>query len=91
MDDDQNNDLSDGQLDHNVDISQYVVVVMEEEQNLEQLEVNCHEEQVKMNCLEEIQHFEIGLVWSCLEYERTSPYHIQDQFCAYYGQAIPKV
>jgi len=31
MDDDQNNDLSDGQLDHNVDISQYVVVVMEEE------------------------------------------------------------
>ena len=47
MDEDQNNDLSDGQLDHSVDISQFVVVVvvvaMEEEQNLEQLDVNCHE------------------------------------------------
>jgi len=33
MDEDQNSDLSDGQLNHNVGISQSVVV--EEEQNLE--------------------------------------------------------
>ena len=50
MDEDQNSDLSDGQLDHSVGISRsvVVVVVVEEEQSLEQLEVNCHEEQV--NC-----------------------------------------
>ena len=52
MDEDQNSDLSDGQLDHSFGISQFVVVVVvvEEGQNLEQLEVNCHEEQV--NCHE---------------------------------------
>ena len=47
MDEDQNNDLSDGQLDHSVGISQSVVVVVvvavEEGQNLEQLKLNCHE------------------------------------------------
>ena len=43
MDEDQNNDLSDGQLGHSVGISHSVVVVVEEEQNLEQLKVNCHE------------------------------------------------
>jgi len=52
MDEDQNSDLSNGQLGHSVGISQFVVVVvaMEERQSLEQLEVNCHEEQV--NCHE---------------------------------------
>lgn len=55
---------------------------LEEGQNLEQMEVNCHEEQVKMNRPEEIQHFEIRLAWSSLEYERTSPCHFQNQFCA---------
>ena len=45
MDEDQNNDLSYGQLDHSVGISQSVVIVaMEEERDLEQLKVNCHEE-----------------------------------------------
>ena len=54
MDEDQNSDLSNGQLGHSVGISQsvvvvvVVVVVVEEVQNLKQLEVNCHEEQV--NC-----------------------------------------
>ena len=50
MDEDQNSDLSYGQLDHSVGISRYVVVVVavEEEQSLEQLEVNCYEE--KVNC-----------------------------------------
>jgi hypothetical protein len=50
MDEDQNSDLSDGQLDHSVGISRSVVVVavVEEEQSLEQLKLNCHEEQV--NC-----------------------------------------
>ena len=43
VDEDQNNDLSNGQLDHSVGISRSVVVAMEEEQNLEQLKVNCHE------------------------------------------------
>ena len=45
MDEDQNNDLSNGQLDHSVGISLSVVVAVavEEGQNLEQLEVNCHE------------------------------------------------
>ena len=57
MDEDQNSDLSYGQLGHSVGISQSVVV--EEGQNLKQLKVNYHEEQVKMNCPEEIQHFEI--------------------------------
>ena len=42
MDEDQNNDLSNGQLGHSVGISQsIVVVVVEERQSLEQLEVNC--------------------------------------------------
>ena len=54
MDEDQNSDLSDGQLGHSVGISQSVVVVVvvavEEGQSLEQLEVNCHEEEV--NCHE---------------------------------------
>ena len=49
MDEDQNSDLSDGQLDHSVGISRsiVVVVVVEEEQSLEHLEVNYHEERVK--------------------------------------------
>ena len=48
MDEDQNSDLSNGQLGHSVGISRSVVVVaaVEERQSLEQLEVNCHEEQV---------------------------------------------
>ena len=52
MDEDQNSDLSNGQLDHSVGISRSVVVVavVEEEQSLEQLKLNCHEEQV--NCHE---------------------------------------
>ena len=58
---------------------------------MEQLKVNSHEEQVKMNLPEEIRHFEIGLVWSSLEYERTLPCHIQDQFCVCCGQVLPKV
>ena len=39
MDEDQNSDLSDGQLDHSVGISRSVIVVavVEEEQSLEQL------------------------------------------------------
>ena len=90
MDEDQNSDLSDGQLDHSVGISQsIVVVVVEEEQSLEHLEVNCHEEQ--MNCHEWIQHSETEWAWHSLEYERTSACHIQDQFCACCGQAVPKV
>ena len=48
MDEDQNSDLSDGQLDHSVGISRSVVVVVvavvEEEQSLEQLKLNYHEE-----------------------------------------------
>ena len=50
MDEDQNSDLSNGQLDQSVGISRSVVVVaaVEEEQSLEQLKLNCHEEQV--NC-----------------------------------------
>ena len=52
MDEDQKNDLSNGQLDHSVGISQFVVVVVavEEGQSLEWLELNCLEEQV--NCHE---------------------------------------
>ena len=51
MDEDQNSDLSDGQLDHSVGISRSVVVVaVEEGQSLEQLKLNYHEEQV--NCHE---------------------------------------
>ena len=48
MDEDQNNDLSNGQLGHSVGISQFVVVAIavEEGRNLEQLDVSCHEEQV---------------------------------------------
>ena len=49
MDEDQNSDLSDGQLSDSVGISQSFVVVVEEGHNLEQLEVNYHEEQVEMN------------------------------------------
>ena len=41
MDGDQNNDISYGQLDHSVGISQSIFVV-EVEQDLEQLQVNCH-------------------------------------------------
>ena len=44
MDEDQNSDLSYGQLDHRVGIFQFFVVAMEEEQVLEQLKVNFHEE-----------------------------------------------
>ena len=51
MDEDQNSDLSNGQLGHSVGISRSVVVVaMEEGQSLEQLKLNYHEEQV--NCHE---------------------------------------
>ena len=49
MDEDQNSDLSDGQLDHSVGISRsvvFVVVVVAVEEG--QLKLNCHEEQV--NC-----------------------------------------
>lgn len=76
MDEDKNNDLSCGQLSHSVGISQSVVVVVEEEQNLGQLKVNCHEG---------IQHSETGWALSNLEYERKHPCHIQDQLCACYG------
>ena len=71
MDEDQNSDLSNGQLGHSVGISQSVVVVVavEEGQNLEQLDVNCHEG---------IQHSETKWALSSLEYERTIPSHIQD-------------
>ena len=41
---DRNNDISYGQLDHSVGILQSVVVVVEVEQDLEQLQVNCHKE-----------------------------------------------
>ena len=44
MDEDQNNDLSYGQLDHSVGILQSVVVVVEVEQDLEQRQVNSHKE-----------------------------------------------
>ena len=54
MDEDQNSDLSNGQLGHSVGISRsvvfIVVVAVEEGQSLEQLKLNCHEEQV--NCHE---------------------------------------
>ena len=76
MDEDQNSDLSDGQLGHSVGISQSVVVIMEEEQNLEQLKVNFHAG---------IQHSKIGWALSNLDYERKPPYHIQDLFYACYG------
>ena len=82
MDEDQNNDLSCGQLGHSVAISQSVVVAVEEEQNLEQLKVSYHEG---------IQHSETRWALSNLEYERKRPCHIQDQFCACFGQALPKV
>ena len=83
MGEDRNNDLSYGQRDHNVGIFQSVIAVaVEEEQDLEQLKVNCHTE---------IRHSEILWAWSSPEYERTTPCHIQDQFCACYGQALSKV
>ena len=44
MGEDQNNDLSYGQLDHSVGIFQFAIATLEEEQDLEQLKVNCHEE-----------------------------------------------
>jgi len=53
MDEDQNSDLSDGQLGQSIVISQsvaFVFAIVDEGQNLEQLEVNYHEEQV--NCHE---------------------------------------
>ena len=52
MDEDQNSDLSNGQLNHSVGISQSIVVVVavEEGQSPEQLKLNCHKEQV--NCHE---------------------------------------
>ena len=81
MDEDQNSDISYGQLDHSVGIFQSVVAVVEEEEDLEQLKVNCHNE---------IQHYEILWAWSSLEYERTTPCHIQDLFFSCYGQALPK-
>ena len=43
MGEDRNSDLSYGQCNHSVGILQFVVAVVEE-QNLEQLKVNCHEE-----------------------------------------------
>ena len=46
MDENQNSDLSNGQLGHSVGISQSIVVVViavEEGQSLEQLKLNCHE------------------------------------------------
>ena len=82
MDEYQKNDLSYGQLGHIVGISQSVVVVVEEGQNLEQLKVNCHEG---------IHHSETEWALSNLEYERTRPCHVQDQFCACCGQSLPKV
>ena len=82
MGEDQNSDISYGQRDHSVAILQYVVVVVEEEKDLEQLKVNYHKE---------IRHSKILWAWSSLEYERTTPCHIQDQFCACCGQALPKV
>ena len=52
MDEDQNSDLSNGQLGHSVGISRSVVfvigVAVVEGQSVEQLKLNCHEEQV--NC-----------------------------------------
>ena len=44
MGEDRNNDLSYGLLDHSVGIFQFVIDVVEEEQDLEQLKVNCHKE-----------------------------------------------
>ena len=67
MGEDRNNDISYGQLDHSVGISQSVVATVEEERDLEQLKVNCHKE---------IQNSEIEWAWSSLEYERTTPCHI---------------
>ena len=81
MDEDQNSDLSDGQLGHSVGISQSVVVV-EEGQSLEPLKLICHEG---------INHFEIEWDLSSLECERTLPCHLQDRFCACCGQGLPKV
>ena len=80
MDEDQNSDISYGQLDHSVGILQSDVV--EAEQDLEQLQVNYHIG---------IRHSEIWWDWCSLEYERTHPCHIQDQFGAWCGQALPKV
>jgi len=76
LDEYQNNNLSYGHLGHSVGILQFVVVVVEEEQNLNQLKVNSHER---------IQHSETKWLLSNLEYERKPPYHIQDLFCANYG------
>ena len=80
MDEYQNSDLSYDQLDHSVGISQSIVFVVE--QDLEQLQVSYHIG---------IRHSKIEWAWCSLEYERTHPCHIQDQFCACCGQALPKV
>ena len=75
--------ISYGQLDHSVGILQFVVVVVvEEEQDLEQLQVNCHKE---------IWHSKILWAWSSPEYERINPCLIQEKLCACCGQALPKV
>ena len=42
MGEDQNSDLSYGQIDHSVGILKYIVVAVEEKKDLEQLKVNCH-------------------------------------------------
>ena len=73
MGEDQNNDLSYGQLDHSVGIFQSVVVDLEEEKDLKQLKVNYHKE---------IWHSEILWAWISPEYERKTPFHIQDLFYA---------
>ena len=82
MDEDQNSDLSYGQIDHSVGIFQCVFAYVEEERDLEQLKVNYHEE---------IWHSEIQWAWISSEYERKTHFHIQDLFFACYGQALPKV
>ena len=82
MDEDQNNDLSCVQLSHSIGISQFVIVVVEEEENLEKLKMNCHGG---------IQHSKTEWALSNLEYERKPPYHIQDLFLACYEQDLPKV
>ena len=78
MDEDQNSDLSCGQSDHNVGISQSIVEV---EQDLEQLQVNCHKE---------IRHSEIEWAWSSAEYERTTPCHIQGRFVLVMDKLFPR-
>ena len=59
-DGDQNTDSPCDQLDYNVGMSHYDVEL----------------EQVKVNLLEGIQHFETGLILYNMEYENLLPYHI---------------